>query len=325
MRKDLLSVEQVLHSVQEGSFCSPSLLTRYPLPFVMPLISGFTFVRNAVKLDFPVVASIRSLLPACDEVVVVVGKGEDDTLLLIRSIGDPKVRIVETEWDLTRGRAVLADQTDLALRACRHPWAIYVQADEVLADGAAMRLRDVIHEIDPDPRVEGLLVRYLHFYGGFDRVATHRRMYRREVRAVRTAPALGIHSFRDAQGFRVGPSDRRIRARLTDAVMLHYGWARAPRALPSKQEEHSVIFQWDAKTRREREGRELLPWLPGLAPFDGPHPVPIREWLAHRISAAADGVAPFQWRWRWLRYWASMLVERATDWRPFEFRNYERV
>lgn len=290
-----------------------------------PAISGFTFVRNAVKLDFPVEASIRSLLPACDEVVVAVGKGEDATLDLVRAIDDPRIRVLETEWDLTRGRAVLADQTDLAFRACRHPWAIYIQADEVLADGSAQRLRDAIDAADLDTRVEGLVVRYLHFYGGFDQVATHRRMYRREVRALRTDPALGIHSFRDAQGFRVGADDRKVRARLTDAVMLHYGWARAPGALPSKQEEHSVIFQWSDKTRREREGRELLPWLPGLAPFAGPHPAPIRAWLEPRRAAAADGIAPFEWRWRFLRYWASMAVERLTGWRPFEFRNYERV
>ena len=29
-------------------------------------ISGFTIVRNAVKLDFPVLESIRSLLPVCE-------------------------------------------------------------------------------------------------------------------------------------------------------------------------------------------------------------------------------------------------------------------
>lgn len=288
-------------------------------------ISGFTFVRNAVKLDFPVVASIRSLLPACDEVVVAVGKGEDGTPELIRSIGDPKIRILETEWDLSRGRAVLADQTDLALRACRHPWAIYIQADEVLDDEAPAILRDTIAAVDGDPRVEGLLVHFQHFYGGFERLATHRRMYRREVRAVRTDPALGIHSFRDAQGFRVGPEDRKIRARLTRATMYHYGWARAPGALPSKQEEHSVIFQWNEKTRREREGRDLLPWLPGLTPFPGPHPSPIRDWIVPRRAGALDGIAPFRLRWRFLRYYASMLFERLTGHRPFEFRNYERV
>ena len=65
-------------------------------------ISGFTIVRNAIKLDFPVEASIRSILPVCDEVVVNVGRSEDETLDLVRSIGDPRLRILETEWDMRR-------------------------------------------------------------------------------------------------------------------------------------------------------------------------------------------------------------------------------
>ena len=95
-------------------------------------ISGFTIVRNAIKLDFPVEASIRSLLPVCDEVVVNVGRSEDETLALVRSIADPKIRIVETEWDMTRRNTVLGHETLRAMRECRHPWGIYIQADDVL-------------------------------------------------------------------------------------------------------------------------------------------------------------------------------------------------
>ena len=47
-------------------------------------VSGFTFVRNAVKYDYPVVESIASILPLCDEVVVAVGQSEDGTRALIR-------------------------------------------------------------------------------------------------------------------------------------------------------------------------------------------------------------------------------------------------
>lgn len=288
-------------------------------------ISGFTFVKNAVKLDFPLVASIRSILPVCDEVVVAVGRSEDATLELVRNIGDPRVRVVETEWDLSRGRAVLADQTDLALRACRHPWGIYIQADEVLADGSAERLRDAIAAADGDRRVEGITVDYRHFYGGFDTIATIRRMYRREVRAVRTDPALGIHSFRDAQGFRVGTDDRRIRARRSDAVMLHYGWARADEAVRAKHEAHAVIFQWSEEKQRRAAERSPFEWQPLLRPFPGPHPAVVRDWVAAREAGTRGAIGPRRFRRKHLAYYASEAIERLTGWRPFEFRNYTLV
>jgi hypothetical protein len=138
-------------------------------------VSGFTIVRNAVTLDFPVVASIRSLLPVCDEVVVNVGRSEDDTLELVRSIGDPKIRILETEWDMTLRNRVLGDETLRAMRACRHPWGIYIQADEVLHERGAEELAAAIARHDGDRRVEGLLVHYLHFYGDMDTIAVNRR------------------------------------------------------------------------------------------------------------------------------------------------------
>jgi hypothetical protein len=62
----------------------------------MVKVSGFTIVRNAIKLDFPVEASIRSILPVCDEVVVNVGRSEDATLELVRSIADPRILILES-------------------------------------------------------------------------------------------------------------------------------------------------------------------------------------------------------------------------------------
>ena len=44
-------------------------------------VTGFSFVRNAIKFDYPVFEAITSILPLCDEFVVAVGKSEDDTLL----------------------------------------------------------------------------------------------------------------------------------------------------------------------------------------------------------------------------------------------------
>ena len=287
----------------------------------MVKVSGFTIVRNAIKLDFPVEASIRSILPICDEVVVNVGRSEDETMDLVRSIGDPKIRILETEWDMSRRNTVLGFETHRAMQVCTHPWGVYIQADEVLHERGAEELAAAVQAADGDPRIEGLLVGYLHFYGGFETIATHRRWYRREVRAVRLAPELDIRPYQGAQGFRVGPANRKIRARLTGAEMFHYGWARPTQALHEKRELGRTMYPW----RNADVSRPLLPWMPGLQRFGGAHPAAARRWIEARHYDPARVIAPRRFHWRFLRYYVSGAIERLTGVRVFEFRNYEIV
>jgi len=285
-------------------------------------VSGFTIVRNAVRLDFPVVESIRSILPLCDEVVVNVGASEDETLELVRSIGDPKIRILETVWDFSKRETLLADETLRAMRACRGSWGVCVQADEVLHETGVPILANAIAESNGDPQVEALLVRYRHFFGDPFTEAVNRRWYRREVRLVRLDPALGIHPFRDAQGFRVGAAHRRIRARLTEAEMFHYGWARSAHALRGRKTEDRKLY---AKVHEPGAAEPLLRWFPGLQPFTGAHPAVARDWVeAHRHDDDRTVSAP-RFEWKHLRYYASDLIERVTGARVFEFRNYRLV
>jgi glycosyltransferase involved in cell wall biosynthesis len=56
-------------------------------------VSGFTFIKNAVQYEYPVVEAIGSILPLCDEVMVAVGDSSDGTRELISSIGSDKIRI----------------------------------------------------------------------------------------------------------------------------------------------------------------------------------------------------------------------------------------
>lgn len=284
-------------------------------------LSGFTMIRNATRLDFPLEASLRSLLPIVDELVVNVGASEDDTLARVEGLADSRIRIIHSTWDPSRGPQMLADETERARRACQGDWGIYIQADEVLADGAAARLRETILRLDGDERVEGVLVDYRHFYGGFDHVASNRSWYRRECRAVRLAPQLEIHSFRDAQGFRVGAEHRRIRAASSGAVMHHYGWARPAWALQAKRRADLDIYHW---RQGQDVNRPLLPWIPGIRRFRGAHPAVAAEWIAAR-HAEHELVAPRRLRGHHLPQLASLALERLTGWRPFEYRNYVLV
>jgi hypothetical protein len=164
-------------------------------------------------------------------------------------------------------------------------------------------------------------VRYLHFYGGFQTVATHRRWYRREVRAVRLDPALDIRPYQGAQGFRVGPEHRKIRARLTAAQMFHYGWARPAQALREKRELGKTMYPW----RNADERLPLLAWIPGIQPFKGTHPAVAREWIEGRFEDPERVIAPRRFQWHHLRYYISGWIERLTGVRVFEFRNYRIV
>jgi hypothetical protein len=287
------------------------------------MLSGFTLVRNAVKLDFPILAAVRSVLEVCDEVVVNVGKSEDATRDLVASIGDPRVRILDTEWDFTKKNLMLSIETQRAMDACRGAWGIYIQADEVLHEQGAHLLNQCVAECDGDPRVEGLLVKYWHFYGGFDTIATSRRWYRREVRCLRLG--RDIRPYQGAQGFRVGPHYRKIRARATDAEMFHYGWARPARAIREKLEMSKTIYPW-GKERLEREkARGYLDWIPLLRRFEGEHPRAAREWIAARSDDPERVIGPRSFKPEHLRFYVSDWIERLTGARLFEFRNYELV
>ena len=61
-------------------------------------ISAFTFIKNGQILGYPFIQSIKSVLPIVDEFVINVGESEDNTLELIKSISDPKIRVIQSKW-----------------------------------------------------------------------------------------------------------------------------------------------------------------------------------------------------------------------------------
>ena len=113
-------------------------------------VSGFTFCRNAVKYDYPLVN---------------VGRCEDGTLELVQSIGDPRIKIVESVWDesLRKDGLIYSQQTNIALSHCTGDWAFYIQADEVVHEDDLPVLRRSMAEHAGNSMVTGLLFRYLQF------------------------------------------------------------------------------------------------------------------------------------------------------------------
>jgi hypothetical protein len=286
-------------------------------------LAGCTLVSNAVRLDFPIVATVRSLLEICDDVVVNVGPADDGTLDLLETIHDPRLRLIQGRWDTREGGRVLAVETNRALAELHSDWAIYLQADEVLHEEDTPRLRAALAEAATDERVEGVLFDYLHFYGHARQIATNRTWIRREVRAIR--PGGPVQSFAEAQGFRVSPGGRRVRALPSGCRVFHYGWARPIVALNVKRELDHALYH-------ARDGRPMPPPLPGrlpgeigLRPYRGTHPAVAQSWVAEREGLLPTDLQPLRWSARQIQIAALHGLERLTGWRPFEFRNYTPV
>jgi glycosyltransferase involved in cell wall biosynthesis len=244
-------------------------------------ISGFSFVRNAMKLYYPVVESIRSALPLVDEFVIACGDSDDGTTDLIRSIGDPKVKIIETVWDpkdFVHG-ASNAVQTNIALNACTGDWCFYLQADEALHEKYIPALRERMEKYLNVPEVEGLLFDYVHFYGSYDLYQVAHNWYAREIRIVRNG--IGARSWESAQGFRI--DGRKLRVVPAHAEIFHYGWVRPPIRMMKKQIALASVHHgkdWVEERYPDDKADFNYGSLKTCRRFEGTHPAAMRERIA---------------------------------------------
>jgi len=192
-------------------------------------VSGFTFIKNAIKYDYPVVEAITSVLPMVDEFIVCLGDSEDATNELIALIGSDKIKTIHSVWDnsLREGGKVLAVETDKALQATAadSDWLFYIQADEVIHEKYQTIIIDAMRKYKDDKKVDGLLFHYTHFFGSYKYVGDGRSWYSKEIRIIRNNKK--IRSYRDAQGFRFD-DNRKLNVKLIDAYIYHYGWVKNP-------------------------------------------------------------------------------------------------
>lgn len=288
-------------------------------------IAGFTIIRNAVINDYPAVEAISSILPVVDEMVVAVGKSDDDTLGLIRAIGSEKIRIVETEWDLSQlpGGKVMAIETDKAFQAVAadSDWAFYIQCDEVVHEQYHATIRKACEENLHNRDVMGLVFHYLHFYGTYDYVGDSRRWYNKEIRIVRNDKR--IYSFKDAQGFRMDDK-KRLPCKLIDAYVYHYGWVKDPVLMDRKL--RNLSTNWMGKAMKDRidniEGVFDYSEFDSLKKFKGTHPVVMQKRIGAKNWHLEIDISKKQFTFsKWVMY----VLEKITGRRLFSFRNYDLV
>jgi hypothetical protein len=258
-------------------------------------ISGFTFVRNATRLYYPVKQSILSVLDIVDEFIVALGDctQDDFTRREIESIGSPKIKIIDTIWDTEKfpGGTELAHQTDIAKNACHGEWLLYLQSDEVIHEQSLETIVENCELYLDNPEVEGFLFDYLHFWGDYFHYQKSHAWYPCEIRIIRNDPQ--IHSWGDAQSFRkiknfdgvnyrIKEGSQKIKVIHLDAVVFHYGWVRPPVLMQIKRKEFSSNYIGREASDNEYKNQAVqfdYGPLDRLPYYKGSHPKVMSEWI----------------------------------------------
>ena len=134
-------------------------------------LSGYTVSFNCITHGSPLLASIRSMLGFCDEVVVVDAGSSDGTLNLLAEIArtDPRLRIIREFVDFSHPCWGIHLSTSLRARArllCRGEYVWEMDTDEVIGPQEYEKVRGLLslleHSKDTAP---SLALPIAHFWG----------------------------------------------------------------------------------------------------------------------------------------------------------------
>lgn len=312
-------------------------------------ISGYTMGKNALKLYYPMRQSIESILPLVDEFIVVLGDSDEDdtTRAEVEAIGNEKIRIVDTEWDIEKYPRGMehAHQTDIGKKWCTGDWLFYLQSDEVVHENDLDNIRQRCRELLYDKEVDGLLFQYHHFWGDYDHLQDSHCWYRNEIRIIRNLPE--IHSWESAQSFRRIPDfdglnyrqqegTSKLKVARVDAKIYHYGWVRPPAVMQSKIKAFSMNHRGRKKIEEQIAAHQFdqafdYGNLSKLTRFEGTHPLVMKLWIARftwknqlRFLGPSRSLNPIRSKHDRTKYRIISWIEKRLlgGQRLGEFRNY---
>ncbi len=247
-------------------------------------ISGFSYVKNGLEYGYPFLEAIQSILPICDEFVIAVGQSTDGTREAIANIDNGKIKIIDTVWDmnLREGGKVFAQQANIALDNITGDWAFHIQADEVIHENDLHKITAAIEQNNANKKVEGFVLPFLHFWGGYHYIRTSRRVHRHEIRIFRNNKL--VRSYADSQGFRKyssldayenGEKGEKLWVKKIDAPVYHYNGVRPYKI--QKKKLHTFEFLHNANLGEEVFDHFDYQNVDRVAKFEGEHPAVMKE------------------------------------------------
>jgi glycosyltransferase involved in cell wall biosynthesis len=296
-------------------------------------ITAYTYVRNGLKMGYPFLESIRSILSLVDEYVVVLGDSDDGSREAISTLGSDKIKIVDTQWDMTlkkKGK-LFALQSNIGLDQMKGDWVIHLQADEVIHEQDLNKLKKAIVKYNDDSKVEGLLFPFLNFRGDYQHIHTGRKAHRFEIRAFKRAPM--IRSFKDSQGFRkytsftayeMGEKGKKLRVARIDVPIYHYNYVRPPGLMKEKAKVFLSQYKDDAALEQIFGNMDEFDYndVDKLDVFTGTHPAVMQEAIRKQDWVFVYDPSRHNTS---LRHRVLNKIEEWTGYRIGEYKNYKRV
>lgn len=255
-------------------------------------ISGFMAVKDGIKLGYPFVEAILSVLPVCDEFLVVDGFSDDgtrETLIdLIR--WNPKVRMIQLKWKQGDTGETIAEVMNMAKDLCHCEWCLNVQADEVYHEDQLETIRGLSGEY---PDANSFRFGFLHFYGDFEHVQKS-SAYTEAVRMFRNIE--GIYAEHDGWTWK-GETTPSFRVHVN---VYHFGYV-FPVNIVQKQISHAENFYRASEGYQRNKDIVLATNKPAIrqedaVPFSGEIPVIMLGLKGHKeYYVREDVLAWYKW------------------------------
>lgn len=290
----------------------------------MTYLSGFSFIKHGLTLGYAIKQSIQSIEPICDEIVINVGfddknlqKDDGTWEYLNDNFKGPKYKFLKSWWDpsLKKDGLILSQQTNIALKECKGKYCQYIQGDEAIHEDDLKSIEDAILKMEKNGNIDGLIFKYIHFYGNVDVYLYTRRIYRKEVRLIRNNK--NIISWKDAQGFKTADL-KKLNCIEIPATIYHYGWARKEQIMHTKVNSFNKLYHENPDEEKFAYQRM---W--GLHSFTKSHPKVMESWIAeHRNDVDVLGL-PYKFQFKDVGLMISDFVEKYTNYRMGEYKNFK--
>jgi hypothetical protein len=239
-------------------------------------VSAFTFIKNGQILGYPFVQSIKSILPIVDEFIVNVGDSEDETLEMIESINDNKIRVIRSKWSekmQDRGY-VYGQQKMIAQFNCTGDWAFYIEGDEVYHEKDLTKIRNSMEMYLNNSNVEALVFDFKHFYGNANSFLNSPGWYRSEARIIKNS----IRSYAPDGLFWLvlesNKNGRYPRAKKTGVTCYHYGWVRSEGEMNLKSQKVQKYWGNNPVNIDYSQIDQSI-----ISEFSESHPKIVKDWL----------------------------------------------